>query len=165
MVSDIFAVRGAIAPVANTKDAVHEATTRLLDAMLTRNALDTDHIVFALFTVTRDLNAAFPAAAARAVGWDSVPMMCAVEIPVEGALKGCVRALLLCRDTPGRAAGAGAPWPLAEPSAPPAPARSAAPRRRNRRRRRSRGPGASGRRPVHVYLGEAASLRPDLAGP
>lgn len=155
MTCDIFAVRGAIAPVADDKDAVHEATARLLDAMLTRNRLRTGSVIFAFFTVTSDLDAAFPATAARTMGWDSVPMMCALEIPVEGALAKCIRVLLLCRKPP-------EPRPL---------------RKRNRWRdamrptgvvaplsaRSRRGRRVAKHRPVHVYLGDAAALRPDLA--
>lgn len=156
MASDIFAIRGAIAPVANSKDAVYEATTRLLNAMLSRNRLRTNSIIFAFFTVTSDLDAAFPATAARAMGWDAVPMMCALEIPVEGALAKCIRVLLLCRKPP-------EPRPLRKRNrwreAIPPTGVVASPSARSGRGRVAK------HRPVHVYLGEAGALRPDLAEP
>jgi len=156
LASDIFAIRGAIAPVANSKDAVYEATTRLLNAMLSRNRLRTNSIIFAFFTVTSDLDAAFPATAARAMGWDAVPMMCALEIPVEGALAKCIRVLLLCRKPPeSRRLRKRNRWRDAVPPT----GVVAPPLTRSGRGRVTK------HRPVHVYLGEAAALRPDVAEP
>lgn len=172
--SDIFAIRGAVAPVANSRDGVFQATTELLDAIVARNHLELENVVFAFFTVTPDLDAAFPAAAARALGWSSVPMMCAVEIPVKAALRACIRVLLLCR---ARASGGSKrEGPLRTPLAQSCPrcggrcpmplARRLVDGRRRRRHRNSLVSGAVGvtrSRPTHVYLGEAAALRPDLS--
>ncbi|MGE5585238.1 MAG: chorismate mutase [Bacillota bacterium] len=185
MNSDIFAIRGAIAPVANSRDGVFEATGKLLGTILSRNRLGLESVVFAFFTVTADLNAAFPAAAARAAGWSSVPMMCGLEVPVEGALPACIRVLLLCRrpecgrsarwcalcrqGCSGRDSGFAAPtalcWRRHRPLRHGLSAAPPAPRGRRHHQRTLSGPGRADpglRRPVHVYLGEAAALRPDL---
>lgn len=165
MSSDIFAIRGAIAPVANSRDGVFEATSKLLTTILRKNRLRVESVVFAFFTVTADLNAAFPAAAARAAGWNSVPMMCGLEIPVDGALPACIRVLILCRRPQ-------TDFPISRPPRPPRPPRQhhlarefAGTCRRHRYRRKPFGLRAAPRQPVHVYLGEAAVLRPDLTPP
>ena len=88
-------IRGAAGVGANTKEAILEATSLLLLEIVHRNHLDPAEVVSALFTLTPDLNAAFPAAAARAIGWVDVSLMCAQEIPVPGALPSIVRVLLL----------------------------------------------------------------------
>ncbi|MCR4402663.1 MAG: chorismate mutase [Firmicutes bacterium] len=183
MGDEVFAIRGAIAPVANTKEGVAKATGELLAAILNRNRLDVESVVFAFFTTTADLNAAFPAAAAREAGWSSVPMMCGVEIPVEGALSSCLRVLLLCRraeapEAQDRSAAQDRRTSQAALFTRPCLARCgnrqaarrlpadarAAVHRRTRRRARSSSPDRCAQaRPVHVYLGEAAILRPDLA--
>lgn len=90
----VRALRGAITVAADTPAALHEATVALLRALVARNALAPDDVVSAFFTVTPDLTSAFPATAARALGWSDVPMLCAQEIPVAGALARCVRVLL-----------------------------------------------------------------------
>lgn len=102
--SAVRALRGAITADADTPDAIHAATRELLEALVARNALAADAVVSAVFTVTPDLVSAFPAAAARALGWDDVPMLCAQEIPVEGALPRCVRVLLHVETTRPRTA-------------------------------------------------------------
>lgn len=71
-----------------------ENTRELLTAIATANALTPDRIVSALFTVTQDIQIAFPAESARAIGWHDVPLLCAVEIDVPGALPRCIRVLL-----------------------------------------------------------------------
>ena len=94
-------IRGAAGVGSNTKEAILEATRSLLVEIVQRNHLDPADVVSALFTLTPDLNAAFPAAAARAIGWVDVPLMCAQEIPVPEALPSIVRVLLLVeRDDP-----------------------------------------------------------------
>ena len=79
------AIRGAISVDANTVEAIRDAVSELVRAVSTVNALDAPDIVSAIFTLTPDLDAAFPAKAARLEGWGSVPMICAQEIPVPGA--------------------------------------------------------------------------------
>jgi len=88
-------IRGATTIKTDTKESVLPATRELLDAILASNpGLKTDDIAAALFTVTDDIASAYPALAARQMGWDLVPMMCAREIPVEGSLPLCIRVLL-----------------------------------------------------------------------
>lgn len=111
-------IRGAAAVAENSAPAILAATRSLLEEIVRRNHLAVPEIVSALFTLTPDLNAAFPAKAARELGWGDVALMCAQEIAVPGAPGRIVRVLLLVeRDCPVE----------------------------------------------HVYLGEAAVLRPDLA--
>ncbi len=117
-------VRGATVVGEDSSDAILMAGRELLGALLKANpTLTADQIASALFTVTDDLGAAYPAAAARQLGWTDVPLICAREIPVPGSLKRCIRVLLHWNtDLPQSAV-------------------------------------------QHVYLGDAASLRPDLTNP
>ncbi len=91
----IRGVRGATTVREDQADQVLAATQELLEAILAANpGMQTDEIASVIFTVTRDLSSAFPALAARRIGWDSVPMVCAGEIPVPGSLPLCIRVLL-----------------------------------------------------------------------
>jgi len=92
--SSIAAVRGAITVAGNRADLVLDATARLLTELLARNALVPGQIVSAIFTATPDLNADFPAHAARRLGWSDVPLLGATEMAVPGALPRVVRVLL-----------------------------------------------------------------------
>jgi len=87
-------VRGAITVDANTKEEITQRTEELLQAIVTINKIQTDDIASAIFTVTDDLNAEFPAVAARKLGWIHIPLLCSREIPVAGSLGMCVRVLL-----------------------------------------------------------------------
>ncbi|GIK08467.1 MAG: hypothetical protein JETCAE02_07950 [Anaerolineaceae bacterium] len=88
-------VRGATTIEADDKERVLSATRELLLAILASNPdLETDDIASALFTVTDDIASAYPARAARQLGWDLVPMMCAREIPVADGLPRCLRVLI-----------------------------------------------------------------------
>jgi chorismate mutase len=87
-------IRGAISVDANTSEAIGAATSRLLMAMADANRLTPTDIISAFFTVTTDLNAAFPAAAARALGWVDVPLLDAQEIEVPAAMPRVIRVLL-----------------------------------------------------------------------
>jgi len=91
----IRGVRGATTVDANNPEAILDATRELLTMIQRENNLAAEDLAAAWFTVTRDLDAAFPAAAARDLGWDQVPLMDAQEIPVPGALPRCIRVLLL----------------------------------------------------------------------
>ncbi len=91
----IRGVRGATTVDQNDAQAILEATRKLLVAMQTENGIQTEDLAAAWFTVTPDLDAAFPATAARDLGWNHVPLMDAQEIPVAGALPCCIRVLLL----------------------------------------------------------------------
>ena len=114
-------VRGAITVQSDQPEDIYKATRELLQALLVANpTLHSDDLASALFTVTEDLNSAYPARAARQLGWEQVPLMCSREIPVPEGLSRCIRVLLH--------------WNTDLPQ-------------------------SSVR---HVYLGEAAVLRPDL---
>jgi chorismate mutase len=88
------AIRGAATTAGNTPADISTATQAMLQEIMAANYLSPQQIISAIFTLTPDLNAAFPAAAARALGWTDVPMMCAQEIPVPGALAKVVRVLI-----------------------------------------------------------------------
>ncbi len=90
----VRAARGAIVVEEDSSEIVLSATHRLLGEMLDRNAVETDEIVSVLFTATDDLRSAFPAEAARRMGIGRVPLLCAREIPVEGAMPRVVRVLM-----------------------------------------------------------------------
>lgn len=88
-------IRGATTVSENTASEILEATKELLQEILTRNGLaEFDEIVSAIFTTTPDLNASFPAEAARGLGMNAVPLLCATEIDVPDAMRRCVRVLL-----------------------------------------------------------------------
>jgi chorismate mutase len=88
-------IRGATTASANTRDAILHATRELLSEMLRLNGIVAfDEIVSVLFTTTPDLTATFPAEAARELGMNLVPLLCASEIDVPGTLGRCVRVLL-----------------------------------------------------------------------
>lgn len=115
-------VRGAAIAAADDPEAILSATRELLEAILSANpTLQPEDIASVLFTVTPDLQSVYPAQAARGLGWEEVPLMCAQEIPVPEGLARCIRVLLH--------------WNTETPQCDI----------------------------QHVYLGEAASLRPDLS--
>ncbi len=87
-------IRGAISVVENTPEAIHSATRDLLEALIAANALRADDIASVTFTATPDLDAAYPAPAARALGWDAVPLLCMQEMAVPGSLPRCIRVLV-----------------------------------------------------------------------
>jgi prephenate dehydrogenase len=98
--SAIAAVRGAVPVRANRSDEIVAATARLLTRLLELNRLTREQIVSAVFTATDDLDADFPAHAARQLGWTDVPLLNAREIPVPGAMKRVVRVLLTVSGVP-----------------------------------------------------------------
>ena len=88
-------IRGATTVIADQPELILAATQEMLDAILRGNpSLQTEDIASAFFTTTEDLVSAYPALAARQLGWEHVPMMCAREIPVPGSLTHCVRVLV-----------------------------------------------------------------------
>ena len=115
----VKALRGATQVSANEAGAIRGATVELMTELMARNELKPGDLISCLFTCTEDLDAEFPAAAAREIGLDGVPLMCAREIPVPGSLERVVRVLVHCEAAPGA-------------------------------------------EQVHVYLGGAQALRPDL---
>ena len=90
----VRAIRGAITVPENTKEAILGGTKELLLEILKRNDIKTDDLISIIFTMTNDLNAVFPAVAAREIGLTDVPLMCTNEIAVPGSLNNCVRILL-----------------------------------------------------------------------
>ena len=116
-------VRGATVSEKDDPENILSATRKLLDAILTENPdMVSEDIASVIFTVADDLNSVYPAKAAREMGWNQVPLICAREIPVLGGLAGCIRVLIH--------------WNTDTPQS----------------------------KIRHVYLGAAASLRPDLSG-
>lgn len=87
-------IRGATTVAANDPRLILEATDELLARLIEANGLKPDDIVSALFTVTRDLDAAFPARAAEDFGWNIVALLHSSEIPVPGSLPRCIRVLV-----------------------------------------------------------------------
>ncbi|MHC2069565.1 chorismate mutase [Bremerella sp. T1] len=87
-------VRGATTVTDNNRDEILEATRQLLALMIRQNQIDPKDVASAIFTITSDLNAEFPALAARQIGWMDVPLICTHEISVPGSLPRCVRILL-----------------------------------------------------------------------
>ncbi|HHX02294.1 MAG TPA: chorismate mutase [Firmicutes bacterium] len=118
----VRAIRGAATVGENDAKQIVEAAKGLLSEMMHRNNLCEENLISILFTVTTDLDQAFPARAARELGLTQTPLMCATEIAVPGSLSRCIRVMIHCYTD------------------------------------------LSKEEIQHVYLGEAASLRPDLAG-
>jgi chorismate mutase len=90
----LFAVRGAVQAEANEVGAILAATTELMEELIQRNSLEPSRMVSCIFTTTEDLDAEFPAVAARKVGLDSVPLLCCREIPVPGSMPRVIRVML-----------------------------------------------------------------------
>jgi chorismate mutase len=89
----LYALRGAIGVETNDRDAILAATDELIREVMARNDLTPDGFVSCIFTMTEDLDAEFPAVAARRLGFERVPLLCAREIPVQGALPRIIRLL------------------------------------------------------------------------
>jgi chorismate mutase len=87
-------IRGATTADANTPESILAATRELLALIIESNDLDPADLGSAIFTTTPDLNAEFPALAARQLGWHDVALMCGHEMAVPGALPMCIRVLL-----------------------------------------------------------------------
>jgi chorismate mutase len=90
----LWAVRGATQAKSNDPGMIVEATEELMQELMTRNELEPEQMVSCIFTSTNDLNAEFPAVAARKIGLDTVPLLCAQEIDVPGAMRSVIRALV-----------------------------------------------------------------------
>jgi chorismate mutase len=88
-------IRGATTTQENTDTEIYAATRELLAQLIDANQIDQENVAAAYFTVTTDLDAAYPAAAARQLGWNSTALMCSTEIPVPGSLPRCIRVMVL----------------------------------------------------------------------
>ena len=88
-------LRGATKAEENTAEDIYAATREMLQQLIEANDIEERDVAMAYFTVTPDLNAAFPAAAARQLGWNSTALMCATEIAVPNSLPSCIRVLIL----------------------------------------------------------------------
>ena len=98
----VRAVRGATTVSADQPALIREAVHEMLDAMLDDNDLVPADIISAVFTATPDLISEFPAHAARLYGWTDIPLICAQELPVVGALPRCLRVMLHAETTRAR---------------------------------------------------------------
>ena len=99
--SKVRGIRGATTAESNTREDVLAAATELMERLIDANSIDADDVAAAFFTTTPDLNAEFPAAAARLMGWTYVALMGASEIDVPDAPPLCIRVLILINtDTP-----------------------------------------------------------------
>jgi chorismate mutase len=87
-------IRGATTVDSNTPEAILNATAELLTAMVKANSIRLEDVASAIFTTTPDLNAEFPALAARRLGWNDVALLCGHEMAVPGSLAMCLRILL-----------------------------------------------------------------------
>jgi chorismate mutase len=92
--SAVRGIRGATTVAANERGAIVSATREMLELIVRLNKIFPEDVASIWFTTTPDLDAEFPAFAARQIGWTDVPLMCAREIPVAGALERCVRVLI-----------------------------------------------------------------------
>ncbi len=92
--AQVRALRGATLCEHDSAEEITAATQELLVAMMERNGVDHDDVISVIFTTTPDLTSTFPATAARGVGFGDVPLLCASEIAVPGAMSRCVRVLM-----------------------------------------------------------------------
>ncbi|MFT3862967.1 MAG: chorismate mutase [Solirubrobacterales bacterium] len=90
----LFALRGAVQAEGNTREAILEASEELMRELIERNSLEAEVMVSCLFTTTADLDAEFPAVAARQLGLNTVPLLCCREIPVPGSMERVIRVML-----------------------------------------------------------------------
>lgn len=97
----LFALRGATTVDENDAEAILSATDELMRELMERNGLGADAMVSCLFTLTDDLDAEFPAVAARRMGLGRVPLMCAREVPVPGSLPRVIRVMVHYYAEPG----------------------------------------------------------------
>lgn len=88
-------IRGATTVEENTKSAILSATRELLEKIIEANQIEADEVASAFFTTTPDLNAEFPAVAAREIGWTNTALLCGHEMAVPGSLPMCLRLLIL----------------------------------------------------------------------
>ena len=90
----VIAIRGAITVDNNDTVEIIDNTKELLNVIIEKNVIDINEVISIVFTMTKDLNAAFPAVAARQIGWTNIPLMCMQELDIPGSLEKCIRVLL-----------------------------------------------------------------------
>ena len=100
----VRAVRGAVQVSGNDRDEVLAGTAELVTEVMNRNQFSTDDVISVIFTATPDLTAEFPALAARKLGFQEVPLLCALEISVPGAMPHVVRLMMHVETSKARAA-------------------------------------------------------------
>lgn len=93
-ISKVRAIRGAIQVTENSASAIESGVKELLPAILGANSIDRESVISVILTCTPDLNAAFPAAFAREIGFGAIPLICAVEIAVPGSMPLVIRTML-----------------------------------------------------------------------
>ena len=93
--SRVRGIRGATTAAENSREAILEATSELIRQVVLANEIETDDVAATIFTTTHDLNAEFPAVAARKMGWNNVALMCGHEMQVPDGLPNCIRILML----------------------------------------------------------------------
>lgn len=89
-----LAIRGATTCEGNTKEEITSSTQKLVSEMMSRNEIEQSEIISILFTATSDLTKEFPATAARSLGLDDIPLMCAQELEIDGAMPRCIRVMM-----------------------------------------------------------------------
>lgn len=92
--SHIRGIRGAISVQKNNADEIISSAAALLRKMVGLNRIKIEDIASVIFSVTKDLDAEFPAIAARKMGWRTTPLLCTYEVDVRGSLKRCIRVLM-----------------------------------------------------------------------
>ncbi len=102
MKKSLRAVRGAIDVSQNNYDDIVHSAKQLLEEMLNLNCIEKDDVPAIIFSATRDLNAAYPAIAARELGWTDTALMCFQEMDVKGNLPMCIRVMLLWNTVTGQ---------------------------------------------------------------
>jgi chorismate mutase len=90
----LFALRGAVQAGGNEREAILAASAELMRTLIERNSLEAEAMVSCIFTTTADLDAEFPAVAARQLGLDTVPLLCCREMPVPGSMERVIRVML-----------------------------------------------------------------------
>jgi len=90
----VRAIRGATTVENNCRDEIINETKELLQKIVEENGVDQEDMISIIFSVTKDLDAAFPAVAARQLGWTSIALMCTNEIDVPGSVRKCIRVLM-----------------------------------------------------------------------
>jgi chorismate mutase len=88
------AVRGATTVNRNTREEIFGAVKELIGDMFIKNNIDRSDVISILFTATKDLDAVYPAAAVREMGYDDIPLLCSCELDIKGSLERCIRVML-----------------------------------------------------------------------